>query len=166
VGDHPLGLPFRHPAVMLATWFGIGLLPIAPGSWASLSALPVAWGIRGAFGVAGLAAASAVAFFAGWWAAGIVAKASAIEDPGAVVIDEVAGQWLVLLAAPRDPLAYALAFLLFRVFDTWKPWPAGWADRHVRGGLGVVLDDLLAAVYAVILLLALLATGGALGVRA
>jgi phosphatidylglycerophosphatase A len=82
------------------------------------------------------------------------------------VIDEVAGQWLVLLAAPRDPLAYALAFVLFRVFDTWKPWPAGWADRHVRGGLGVVLDDLLAAVYAVILLLGLLATGGALGVRA
>jgi phosphatidylglycerophosphatase A len=151
---------------MLATWFGIGLLPIAPGSWASLAALPVAWGIRGAFGVAGLAAASVVAFFAGWWAAGIVAKASAIEDPGAVVIDEVAGQWLVLLAAPRDPLAYALAFLLFRVFDTWKPWPAGWADRHVRGGLGVVLDDILAAVYAAILLLGLLAAGGALGVRA
>jgi phosphatidylglycerophosphatase A len=151
---------------MLATWFGIGLLPIAPGSWASLAALPVAWGIRGAFGVAGLAAASVVAFFAGWWAAGIVAKASAIEDPGAVVIDEVAGQWLVLLAAPRDPLAYALAFLLFRVFDTWKPWPAGWADRHVQGGLGVVLDDILAAVYAAILLLGLLAAGGALGVRA
>jgi phosphatidylglycerophosphatase A len=150
---------------MLATWFGIGLLPIAPGSWASLVALPFAWGIRSLFGFAGLAVASAVAFFIGWWASGIVAKASAVEDPGAVVIDEITGQWLVLLAAPLDPLAYALAFLLFRVFDTWKPWPARWADRHVTGGLGIVLDDLLAAVYAVLVLLGLLATRGVFGVR-
>jgi phosphatidylglycerophosphatase A len=163
--DHPLGLPFRHPAVTLATGFGVGLLPIAPGSWASFAALPLAWGIRSLFGCVGLAVASAVAFFVGCWAAGIVAKASAVKDPGAVVIDEIAGQWLVLLAAPLDPLAYALAFLLFRGFDTWKPWPARWADRHVKGGLGIVLDDLLAAVYAVFVLLGLLATRGVFGVR-
>jgi phosphatidylglycerophosphatase A len=165
VGGDPLGLPFRHPAVMLATWFGIGLLPIAPGSWASLAALPFAWGIRSLFGFAGLAAASAVAFCVGWWACGVVAKASAVEDPGAVVIDEVAGQWLVLLAAPRDLLAYALAFLLFRLFDSWKPWPARWADRHVKGGLGIVLDDLLAAVYAVLMLLGLLTMREVFGLR-
>jgi phosphatidylglycerophosphatase A len=162
---HPLGLPFRHPAVILATWFGIGMLPIAPGSWASLTALPFAWGIRSLFGFAGLAAASAVAFFVGWWASGIVARASTVKDPGAVVIDEIAGQWLVLLAAPLDPLAYALAFLLFRVFDAWKPWPVRWADRHVKGGLGMVLDDLLAAVYAALALSGLLTTRGAFGVR-
>jgi phosphatidylglycerophosphatase A len=165
VGSHRLGLPFWHPAVMLATWFGLGLLPVAPGSWASLAALPFAWAIRSLFGFAGLAAASAVAFLVGWWASGIVARASTVKDPGAVVIDEIAGQWLVLLAAPLDPLAYALAFLLFRVFDTWKPWPARWADRHVKGGLGIVLDDLLAAIYAVIVLLGLLTTRGAFGVR-
>ena len=160
-----LGLPFRHPAVLLATWFGAGFLPISPGSWGSLAALPFAWVIRSALGVAGLAAAAAIAFFVGWWAAATVAKASAIEDPGAVVIDEVAGQWLVLLAAPLDPLAYALAFALFRVFDIWKPWPARWVDRRVSGGLGIMLDDLLAAVYAVLLLWILLAIGGASGVR-
>jgi phosphatidylglycerophosphatase A len=165
VGDRPLGLPIWHPAVVLATWFGIGLLPIAPGSWASLAALPFGWAIRDRFGFAGLTAAAAVAFFVGWWAAGIVAKASAVEDPGAVVIDEVAGQWLVLTAAPLDPLAYALAFLLFRVFDSWKPWPARWADRHVKGGLGIVLDDLLAAVYALLVLFGLLTAGKAFGVR-
>ena len=81
------------------------------------------------------------------------------------MIDEIAGQWLVLMAAPLDPLAYALAFLLFRVFDTWKPWPARWADRHVKGGLGIVLDDLLAAVYAVLVLLGLLTAREAFGVR-
>ena len=164
MGAPRLGLPLRHPAVLLATSFGIGLLPTAPGSWASLAALPVAWGIRSLFGLAGLAAAAAAAFFIGWWAAAIVAKASAVEDPGAVVIDEVAGQWAVLLASPREPLPYALAFVLFRVFDTWKPWPVGWADRHVTGGLGIMLDDLVAAVYAILVLSGLLASG-AFGVR-
>jgi phosphatidylglycerophosphatase A len=69
------------------------------------------------------------------------------------------------VAAPLDPLAYALAFLLFRIFDIWKPWPVRWADRHFKGGLGIMLDDLLAALYAVLVLSALLATGGVSGVR-
>jgi phosphatidylglycerophosphatase A len=158
-------LPFAHPAVLVATWFGIGLLPITPGTWASLAALPFAWAIRSHLGTTGLAVATVIAFTIGWWAAATVAKASAIEDPGAVVIDEVAAQWLVLLPAPLDPLAYALAFLLFRFFDIWKPWPVRWADRHVKGGIGIMLDDLLAGVYAVALLSGLLAIRGVSGVR-
>jgi phosphatidylglycerophosphatase A len=150
---------------MLATWFGAGLLPFAPGSWGSLAALPCAWAIRRLCGVAGLAIGAGIAFLVGWWAAATVAKASAVKDLGAIVIDEVAAQWLVLLQAPLDPLAYALAFLLFRIFDLWKPWPVRWADRHVSGGFGIMLDDLLAAVYAVLALSALLTIGGAFGVR-
>jgi phosphatidylglycerophosphatase A len=103
--------------------------------------------------------------FVGWWATSTVTAASGIRDPSAVVIDEVAGQWLVLVAAPLDPFAYAVAFLLFRIFDIWKPWPVRWADCRVRGGLGIMLDDLLAAVYAVAALLGLLAIGGVPGVR-
>lgn len=151
--------------MLVATWFGTGLLPISPGTWGSLAALPVAWVIRSHSGITGLAVATVIAFTIGWWAAATVAKASAIEDPGAVVIDEVAAQWLVLLPAPADPLAYALAFLLFRLFDIWKPWPVRWADRHVKGGLGIMLDDLLAAVYAVVVLSGLLAIGGVSRVR-
>jgi phosphatidylglycerophosphatase A len=151
--------------VLLGTWFGAGLLPIAPGSWGSLAALPFAWVITSLWGIAGLAVAAALAFFIGWWAAATVARASAIKDPGAIVIDEVAAQWLVLVAAPPAPLPYAAAFLLFRIFDIWKPWPARWADRHVTGGLGIMLDDLFAAVYAILLLLVLLALGGVSGVR-
>ena len=150
--------------MLLATWFGTGLLPITPGTWGSLAALPFAWAIRSHLGTAGLAVATVIAFTIGWWAAATVAKASAIEDPGAVVIDEVAAQWLVLLPAPLDPLAYAVAFVLFRIFDIWKPWPVRWADRHVKGGLGIMLDDLLAAVYAVVPVLVLL-VGGAFDVR-
>jgi phosphatidylglycerophosphatase A len=151
--------------LLLATWFGAGSLPITPGSWGSLAALPVAWVIVWLWGVLGLAGAAGIAFGVGWWAAATVAEASGIKDPGAVVIDEVAGQWLVLVPAPLDPLAYALAFVLFRIFDIWKPWPARWADRHVKGGLGIMLDDLLAAVYAVAFLSGLLAIGGVSGVR-
>ena len=150
---------------MLATGFGTGLLPISPGSWASFAALPIAWEIVQLWGVLGLAGATSIAFALGWWAAATVAKASGIQDPRAIVIDEVAGQWLVLVPAPLDPLPYALAFALFRIFDIWKPWPARWADRHLKGGLGIMLDDLLAAVYAIALLSVLLAIGGASGVR-
>jgi phosphatidylglycerophosphatase A len=136
-----------------------------PGSWASLAALPCAWVIGSTWGAAGLAIAAGIAFFVGWWAAARVAEANAVDDPGVIVIDEVAAQWLVLLPAPLDPFAYALAFLLFRIFDIWKPWPVRWADRHLHGGLGVMLDDLLAAVYALIVLSVLLSIGGAYGVR-
>ncbi len=150
---------------MLGTWFGAGLLPMMPGTWGSLAALPWAWVIRSLMGASGLAIAAVIVFAVGCWAAGTAAKTSGVTDPGAIVIDEVAAQWLVLLAAPLDPLCYAGAFLLFRMFDICKPWPVGWVDRRVHGGLGVMLDDLLAAVYAVLALSILLVTGGAFGVR-
>jgi phosphatidylglycerophosphatase A len=150
---------------VLGTWFGTGLLPVMPGTWGSLAALPCAWAIRSRWGVTGLAIAAAITFAVGAWAAGTIAKTSGVKDPGAIVIDEVAAQWLVLLAAPLDLLSYAAAFLLFRIFDIWKPWPVGLADRRVPGGLGVMLDDLLAAVYAILVLLVALVTGGEFGVR-
>jgi phosphatidylglycerophosphatase A len=150
---------------VLGTWFGVGLLPVMPGTWGSLAALPCAWAIRSLWGVAGLAVAAVIVIAVGCWAAGTLTKTSGVKDPGAIVIDEVAAQWLVLLPVPLDPLSYAAAFLLFRIFDIWKPWPVGLADHRVPGGLGIMLDDLLAAVYAVLLFVILLAVGGAFGVR-
>jgi phosphatidylglycerophosphatase A len=157
-----LGLPSSHPAALIATGFGIGLLPAAPGTWASLASLPCGWLIRVEFGLTGLLAAAAIAFVVGWWAAARVARASGIGDPGAVVIDEIAAQFLVLAAAPLDWRFYLAAFLLFRLFDIWKPFPVNWLDRTVKGGFGIMLDDIAAALYA----LALILIGyGALGVR-
>jgi phosphatidylglycerophosphatase A len=150
---------------VLGTWFGAGLLPLMPGTWGSLAALPCAWAIHSQSGATGLAVAAVIIFAVGCWAAGTIARASVATDPGAIVIDEVAAQWLVLLPAPLDPLSYAAAFLLFRLFDIWKPWPVGWVDRRVHRGFGIMLDDLLAAVYAVLAFLILLETGGAFGVR-
>ena len=134
--------------MVIATWFGAGRLPWAPGSWGSLAALPFAWAIAALFGLRALAIAAALLFAAGWWAAEQVTSASGVKDDGAIVVDEVAGQWLTLCVAPLDPLAYLAGLLLFRLFDIAKPWPARWADREVAGGLGVMLDDVIAGIYA------------------
>lgn len=150
-----------HPAALIATGFGSGLLPWAPGTWGSLAALPPAWLIAHFLGPRALVAAAAVVFLLGWWAAARVQRASGIEDEGSIVIDEVAGQWLTLAVAPPDPLAYAAGFLLFRLFDITKPWPARWADRRIAGGLGVMADDVIAGIYAAIALFVILAVAGA-----
>lgn len=141
---------WRNPAQLLATGFGIGLLPVAPGTWASLAALPAAWLIAGAGGRAGLALAALAAFLVGVWAAGACVRqmGDGDPDPRRVVIDEIAGQWLTLLAVEPGLVHYAIGFVLFRAFDILKPWPVDWADRRIKGGLGIMLDDVLAAVYA------------------
>jgi phosphatidylglycerophosphatase A len=143
----------RDPAVLIATWFGAGYLPKAPGTWGSLAALPFAWVIVGAGGWPALAAATAALFALGCWASARTIAGTGIADPGFLVVDEVAGQWLVLLAAPREPLAYAIGFAAFRAADILKPWPVSLADRRVGGGFGVMLDDILAAGYGLIAML-------------
>jgi phosphatidylglycerophosphatase A len=142
-------LPLSHPACLLATWFGAGLLRPAPGTWGSLAALPFAWIIVYYGGPFALAAATTAVFALGCWAGGVYERASGGKDPGVVVIDEVAGQWLVLVAAPLDPWYYLAAFALFRLCDITKPWPANWAERRFTGGLGIMADDIMAALYGV-----------------
>jgi phosphatidylglycerophosphatase A len=160
---HPgLGLPWWHPAALIATGFGVGHLPWAPGSWGSLLALGCGWEIATAGGRVALAGAAVIAFALGCWASARIAKASGMHDPRFVVIDEIAAQWLVLLAVPVDGRWYAAAFLLFRVFDIVKPWPIGTIERRVAGGLGIMLDDVMAAIYALALLLI---GAGVFGVR-
>ena len=149
------------PSSLIATWFGSGLLPGAPGTWGSLAALPVGLLIFWLAGPWGLLAATVAVFVLGLWAAGTYEQVMAMKDPGAIVIDEVAGQWLVLFVAAlwshgltwREVL---LAFVLFRVFDTLKPWPVSWADRHLKGAFGIMADDVVAALYAAVLAVGLL----------
>lgn len=148
--DPAIRPPLREPAILLATWFGSGYLPKMPGTWGSLAALPFAWAIQAAWGDVALAVAAVLVFVVGVWASNVyMARSGGGHDPGAIVIDEVAGQWLTLLAAGAvGPLTYAAGFVLFRLFDVVKPWPISVADRRIEGGLGVMLDDVLAAVYA------------------
>lgn len=158
----PRGLGFFHPVTIVSTWFGSGLLPRMPGTWGSLAALPFAWWIRDAWGPVGLGGAVVILALVGLWAASAFIKRSDDGDPGAVVVDEVVGQWLVLIVAPPEYWIFALGFVLFRAADIVKPWPVSWADRSLSGGFGVMADDILAAVYAAAALWAILAITGTL----
>jgi phosphatidylglycerophosphatase A len=124
----------------------------APGTWGSLAALPLGWLLWWLGGTPLLAGAMVIVFFVGWWASERIVRADGLEDPSWVVIDEVAGQWLTLLVTPPSLLDYAIGFALFRLFDIWKPWPVSWADRHVKGGLGIMLDDVLAGLMGLVVL--------------
>lgn len=134
--------------MIVATWFGAGKMPFAPGTWGSLAALPFAWGLAWFGGTPALLAGAAAALGVGIWASNRIIAAGSAKDPGEIVIDEVAGQWLALVMAPLDPFAYAAGFVLFRVFDIFKPWPANWVDQKMGGGAGIMLDDIVAGAYA------------------
>lgn len=138
-------------ARVVAAGFGIGWMPWMPGTWASLAALPCAWLLRDRGGEVALVIATIATFLIGWWASAEVAKRGGANDPGWVVVDEIAAQWLVLLAVPQRLWLYAAAFVAFRLFDIWKPFPVSWCDRTVKGGFGIMLDDIAAALYAVLL---------------
>lgn len=148
----PAGLRPSDPVAIMATWFGSGLAAKAPGTWGSLAALPFAYAIMLAGGPLLLLAAAVVIFIVGIWAADRYAATLGASDPSEVVIDEVVAMWLTLLAAPMTPLGWFLAFVLFRLFDIAKPWPVSLADRKLKGGFGIMADDILAAFYAIIVL--------------
>lgn len=154
-------------ATIIGTVFGVGYIRPAPGTWGSLVALPWAWLLHVLGGFPLLLLGVIAAFLKGWWATSKMTEGSDDHDPSEIVIDEVVGQWIALL-----PLSYAAwsndipvhvmwpgwiaAFALFRLFDIWKPWIIGWADR--RGdALGVMLDDVIAGVFAAIGVMALAA---------
>lgn len=136
---------------LISTWFGVGLFPYAPGTIGSLAALPFGWLISNYLGPLGLAVGVVVVYAAGVWASGRYAKRRGIADPGAVVVDEVAGQWLALILVPPGLVTFAIGFAFFRLFDVIKPWPISAIDRKVKGGLGVMSDDILAGALAAIL---------------
>jgi len=137
---------------LTATFFGVGNFRPAPGTWGSAAALPFIWLVLWFGGTAGLALFTVLAIAAGWWATAKYLEATGKSDPGEVVIDEVAGQALTyLVAAPFINVfsldVFAAGFVLFRVFDIVKVWPANWADQQLPGAAGVMIDDLFAGVY-------------------
>jgi len=155
------------PAGLVATWFGSGHLRPAPGTWGSLAALPCAWVVYVLTGPVGLLVATGAVFALGLWATSVETAGKADHDPSEIVVDEVVGQWIALLPvafgaarAGADVLALwpgiLAGFVLFRLFDIWKPGPVGWADR--RGdALGVMLDDVIAGILAALCVAALAA---------
>jgi len=197
-------IPWNHPAFLIATWFGAGKIPFAPGTMGSLAAFPLF--ILSHFLLCLAKSESSfhyvyitflvVLFIIGQWASNVYMKKTGRQDPGEVVIDEVVGQlivWFVAFsifspflgiydilygsASERSqtasveslleltsipaimagyiailPPSYLVGFLLFRLFDIWKPFPIRWCDKNIKGGFGVMFDDVFAAIYACIVL--------------
>jgi len=145
-----------NAARLIATWFGCGYSPVAPGTAGSLAALAIAW---------------LLVHYAGWqpvwflapvvvltgpaiWAAGVTARELRQEDPGLVVVDEVLGQWLTLAGARHlNAPSWIAGFVLFRLFDIWKPPPVRQLEA-LPGGTGIVADDLMAGIYGALVLFA------------
>jgi len=151
---------WSHPAHALALGFGCGLSPLAPGTVATLWAWAAFLALQAWLPPPVLAAVVLVTVPVGWWASTVTAGHLRVLDPSPVVIDEIMSFWLVLwLFTPAPWIDQLGAFLLFRVFDALKPGPVGWADQLFHrdgwlGGLGIVLDDLVAA-FCTLLVLAL-----------
>ena len=153
----PLTAPQRrallsHPAGWIATAFGAGLSPKAPGTVGSAVALLPWWFLLRGLPLAWYVAVLVVGFALGVWACEVAGRRLGVQDHGALVWDEVIAMWLTLLAAPAGWPWMVAGFALFRLFDIWKPWPVRWADRRVHGGFGVMFDDVLAGTYALVVL--------------
>lgn len=142
--------PVRPPwsaARLIYTGLGLGLAPKAPGTFGTLLGLPLYW-LLTPFSWPVYLAATVLVSLVGWWAANQAERDLGRHDAPEVVIDEVAGYMVTMFLAPAMPGVMIWGFLMFRLFDIWKPWPISWVDQKMPGGLGVMVDDLLAGVYA------------------
>ena len=137
--------------MFIATGAGSGYLPKVPGTWGSLAGIGL-WYVLQPLPPALYLGVAAALFAVGTFCAGSAEKIVDLADPGIVVIDEIVGQLIALAAAPNHPGAALLGFVMFRLFDISKPFPANWLDRHIHGGLGIMLDDVVAALYALLVL--------------
>lgn len=138
---------FRNPAYFIAFGFGSGLSPIAPGTMGTLAAIPLyyllsfcAWPVY--------VLATVLAFFLGVVASDRVSLEMGEQDYKGIVWDEFVGFFITMFMAPKGGVWIVLGFILFRIFDIWKPQPIRWIDQRVHGGLGIMLDDVIAAIPA------------------
>lgn len=146
-------LDFKDPALWVATWGGCGLMRPAPGTWGTLGGLPLGILLCFAGGPLALLAGFGVVMVLGFWAAGRFIAMSGEEDSPMIVIDEVAGLLVALIPAGLEPPLIAAAFVLFRAFDILKPWPVCWLDSKLGGPASVMLDDVMAGIYAALCLI-------------
>jgi phosphatidylglycerophosphatase A len=138
---------WRNPIHFLAFGLGSGAAPVAPGTFGTLAAVPFYLLLNQLALVPYLLVVTGLGLL-GVWLCQVTSRDLGVHDHSGIVWDEMVGYWLTLAAAPAGWLWLVVGFVLFRLFDIWKPWPIRWVDRHVHGGLGIMLDDVLAAGYA------------------
>lgn len=150
---HDIGFKtlLKRPACFLALGFGSGLSPVAPGTFGTLAALPIFWLMQD-LSLPLYLLLTLLAFVAGIWLCQQAVDWLGRDDPGAVVWDEIVGYLVTMIAAPSGWQWMLAGFVLFRLFDIWKPWPVSLADEKLHDGLGVMVDDVVAGLYALIAL--------------
>ena len=144
----------KQIALILATWFGCGYFPWGPGTVGSLAALLIAFAVDSYLGGTRqfLFGITFILFMPAVWAATKTAEVIGKKDPGLVVVDEVLGQWVTLLGLSSFRIgSFVAAFILFRLFDIWKPWPVRQLEQLPRG-YGIVADDIAAGIYGALIL--------------
>lgn len=141
----------KNPLQLLALGFGAGLSPKAPGTVGTVVGVLFYLGMQ-FLPLWQYALLTAGLFVAGIWLCGYTARALGVHDHGAIVWDEIVGFLVTMLAAPAGWLWIVYGFVLFRLFDIWKPWPIRWLDRRIGGGFGIMVDDLLAGIYALVII--------------
>jgi len=144
----------RNPVHLLAFGFGSGLSPKAPGTAGTVVALLIYLPMS-QLSLPLYILATAVATLAGVWLCGATSRDLGVHDHGGIVWDEFAGFWITMIAAPASWLSLLLGFVLFRILDILKPWPIKWVDAKIHGGLGIMLDDVLAGIMAALCLQAI-----------
>ena len=137
-----------NPFHFLALGFGSGLLKPAPGTWGTLAALPVWWFLLSGLSWHNYLIVVFISFAIGVFLCGHTAKALGTHDHGAIVWDEFVGVWIALALLPKTWFALLLGFAFFRFFDIIKPYPIKLLDKHVHGGFGIMIDDVLAGIFA------------------
>jgi phosphatidylglycerophosphatase A len=153
MNTEPLPRPrLADPVHLLAFGFGTGCSPKAPGTMGTLLAVAISLPLQHLPLLAYLLVLLGVTL-AGFWLCGRASRDLGVHDHPGIVWDEIAGYLLTMTAAPTDSWLWPLlGFVLFRLFDIWKPWPIGWLDRRVEGGIGIMLDDLVAGLMAAVCL--------------
>lgn len=142
---------FRDPRLFLAFGFGSGLSPKAPGTFGTIAALPFVFLLQ-ASSIYIYLAVLVIGFAIGVYLCEHASKVMGVHDHGGIVWDEFIGMWLAMLAVPLGWQWLLAGFVLFRIFDIAKPWPIGWLDKKVSGGFGIMIDDVLAGLYALLIL--------------
>ena len=133
--------------IALATGFYVGLLPRAPGTWGSLAAF-IPWFFLKDMALPAYLMVLAILFVIGFFVSGSAEKILDRPDAGPIVIDEILGMFITLTLVPPHPAAWILGFILFRIFDIFKPFPVSWFDQRIHGGIGIMMDDVVAGLYA------------------
>ncbi|WP_422139849.1 phosphatidylglycerophosphatase A [Endozoicomonas sp. ALC020] len=142
---------WKNPVHFLAFGLGSGLSPVAPGTFGTVAAIPFYLMFQ-YLPLWNYFLVLVVSIILGIWLCGKTSKDLGVHDHPGIVWDEFVGYWITMLAAPRGWEWVLVGFILFRIFDIWKPWPIGWLDKRVHGGLGIMIDDIVAGIFALVCL--------------